>query len=132
MRVVSADPITLSVIQAGIRAAAEEMFATLRKTAMSPIIYEVLDVGTGVTDGAGNLADSGAGIPTFVGVLDKAVRRIVARASDSDASDSDIVEGDIFVTNDPNFGGVTHLNDCLLYTSPSPRDGLLSRMPSSA
>ena len=27
------------------------------------------------------------------------------------------------------FGG---LNSCLLYTSPSPRDGLLSRMPSSA
>ena len=25
-----------------------------------------------------------------------------------------------------------HTNDCLLYTSPSPRDGLLSRMPSSA
>ena len=28
-----------------------------------------------------------------------------------------------------NFGGT---NSCLLYTSPSPRDGLLSRMPSSA
>ena len=26
----------------------------------------------------------------------------------------------------------TTLNTCLLYTSPSPRDGLLSRMPSSA
>ena len=26
------------------------MFAVLKKTAMSPIIYEVLDVGTGVTD----------------------------------------------------------------------------------
>ena len=25
-----------------------------------------------------------------------------------------------------------HVKDCLLYTSPSPRDGLLSRMPSSA
>ena len=24
------------------------------------------------------------------------------------------------------------INSCLLYTSPSPRDGLLSRMPSSA
>ena len=24
------------------------------------------------------------------------------------------------------------IDDCLLYTSPSPRDGLLSRMPSSA
>ena len=33
-------------------------------------------------------------------------------------------------------GGLTNLFDqnkaCLLYTSPSPRDGLLSRMPSSA
>ena len=27
---------------------------------------------------------------------------------------------------------VTNHSDCLLYTSPSPRDGLLSRMPSSA
>ena len=29
------------------------------------------------------------------------------------------------------FGGLPD-NACLLYTSPSPRDGLLSRMPSSA
>ena len=27
---------------------------------------------------------------------------------------------------------ITELRNCLLYTSPSPRDGLLSRMPSSA
>ena len=27
---------------------------------------------------------------------------------------------------------VAKINTCLLYTSPSPRDGLLSRMPSSA
>ena len=31
-----------------------------------------------------------------------------------------------------NWIGVNHDGDCLLYTSPSPRDGLLSRMPSSA
>ena len=105
----SADPVTLTVIQSGIRAAAREMFETLRKTAMSPIIYEVLDVGTGVTDAAGNLADSGAGIPTFVGVIDKAVRRIIELAGNES-----IVEGDVFVTNDPNFGGVTHLNDVVL------------------
>ena len=30
-----------------------------------------------------------------------------------------------------NFSKLT-VTDCLLYTSPSPRDGLLSRMPSSA
>ena len=29
-------------------------------------------------------------------------------------------------------GGYIYYNNCLLYTSPSPRDGLLSRMPSSA
>ena len=31
-------------------------------------------------------------------------------------------------------GGPSHqdMYDCLLYTSPSPRDGLLARMPSSA
>ena len=28
--------------------------------------------------------------------------------------------------------GIENLYTCLLYTSPSPRDGLLSRMPSSA
>ena len=28
--------------------------------------------------------------------------------------------------------GIQVSKDCLLYTSPSPRDGLLSRMPSSA
>ena len=30
------------------------------------------------------------------------------------------------------YSGVGKINACLLYTSPSPRDGLLSRMPSSA
>ena len=29
-------------------------------------------------------------------------------------------------------GELEQSRDCLLYTSPSPRDGLLSRMPSSA
>lgn len=102
------DPFTLSVIQAGFDNAAEEMFAVLRKTAMSPIIYEVLDVGTGVTDGQGRLVASGAGIPTFVGVLDKTVKVILERY------DTCIQDGDIFVTNDPNHGGVTHLNDVVI------------------
>ena len=31
-----------------------------------------------------------------------------------------------------NINSVMLHGDCLLYTSPSPRDGLLSRMPSSA
>jgi N-methylhydantoinase B len=103
------DPITGTGIQASLTAAADEMFAVLQKTAMSPIIYEVLDVGTGITDAAGELVSSGAGIPTFVGVLDKAVKRIV-ELHGADA----IRPGDLFVTNDPYYGGVTHLNDVVV------------------
>ena len=47
------DLVTRSVIQAALEAAAEEMFAVIRRTAMSPIIYEVLDMGTGITDAEG-------------------------------------------------------------------------------
>ena len=36
------------------------------------------------------------------------------------------------ITNIAEQGGETQAKHCLLYTSPSPRDGLLSRMPSSA
>ena len=38
------------------------------------------------------------------------------------------------LANYPELAGYTRgqIYDCLLYTSPSPRDGLLSRMPSSA
>ncbi len=86
------------------------MFAALRKTAMSAIIYEVLDAGTAITDGDGNLASSGAGIPSFVGVLDKAVKRII----EVNGAPGAIGPGDIFATNDPFYGGVTHLNDVVL------------------
>ena len=103
------DPITLEIIQSSLQATSDEMFAALRKTAMSAIIYEVLDMGTGITDGEGNLASSGAGIPAFVGVLDKAVKRVI-EVNDP----GDIRPGDIFVTNDPYYGGVTHLNDVVL------------------
>ena len=38
----------------------------------------------------------------------------------------------IWPTLDDELGYPTEFTHCLLYTSPSPRDGLLSRMPSSA
>ena len=103
------DPITLDIIQNALQATADEMFAVLRKTAMSSIIYEVLDMGTGITDAAGDIATSGAGIPSFVGVLDKAVKVITAKFPLET-----LAEGDIFLTNDPFHGGVTHLNDLVL------------------
>jgi N-methylhydantoinase B len=104
------DRITLEIIQSSLQATSDEMFAAFRKTAMSAIIYEVLDMGTGITDARGELASSGAGIPAFVGVLDKAVKRIIELHPGPDA----FAPGDIFATNDPFYGGVTHLNDVVL------------------
>jgi N-methylhydantoinase B len=103
------DPITLEIIQNSLQAISDEMFSAMRRTAMSSIIYEVLDMGTCVTDAEGNLATSGAGIPAFVGCLDKAVKRIVELNGEPD----DIRPGDVFATNDPYYGGVTHLNDVI-------------------
>jgi len=103
------DPITLEIIQSSLQAISDEMFAAFRKTAMSAIIYEVLDLGTAITDAEGNLASSGAGIPAFVGVLDKAVKRVIELNEPGG-----IRPGDVFATNDPYYGGVTHLNDVVL------------------
>lgn len=103
------DPITQEIIQNSLQAAADEMFAAFRKTAMSSIIYEVLDMGTGILDDKGEIACSGAGIPAFIGVLDKAAKVIIARHKPEE-----IREGDVFATNDPYYGGVTHLNDIIV------------------
>ena len=46
-----------------------------------------------------------------------------------------VKEGKVFIGEDSEIKVEdigAKLNACLLYTSPSPRDGLLSRMPSSA
>ena len=104
------DPITLEIIQNSLQSAADEMFAAMKKTAMSSIIYEVLDMGTGITDAKGEIACSGAGIPGFVGVLDKAVKVIAGKFGAPGAVEA----GDVFVTNDPYYGGVTHLNDIVV------------------
>jgi N-methylhydantoinase B len=104
------DPITMEIIQNSLQATADEMFGALRRTAMSAIIYEVLDMGTGITDMHGELAGSGAGIPAFVGVLDKSVKKIIEKFN----RPGDIEPGDVFMTNDPYNGGVTHLNDMVL------------------
>ena len=101
--------ITKEIIQSTLAAVAEEMFATMRKTAMSSVIYEVLDFGVAVTDSDGQLASSGAGIPSFVGMLEPAVKAVIAKHGAAGFG-----EGDIFITNDPFGGGVSHLNDVTL------------------
>ena len=48
--------------------------------------------------------------PAFVGVLDKTVKKVLSKFD----KPGNIEQGDIFMTNDPYNGGVTHLNDVIL------------------
>lgn len=105
----SVDPVTIEVIQQSLSATTDEMFAVTRKTAMSSVIYEVLDFGVAVTDKNGALASAGAGIPSFIGMVDPAVRTIIKKYEPHS-----INEGDIFISNDPFAGGVSHTNDVVV------------------
>jgi len=115
----AADRFTIDIIQNSLQAICDEMFAVMQKTAMSAIIYEVLDMGTAIVDEHGNLACAGAGIPLFIAGLDKCVCFIKEKCAQEGI---EINEGDIFVTNDPYYGGVTHLND-VIFSMPVFVDG---------
>ena len=56
----------------------------------------------------------------------------LAAAEEEAAAAPDANDADIMKDIDVSKLDWSLLNVCLLYTSPSPRDGLLSRMPSSA
>lgn len=84
------------------------MFAAQRRTSMSPVIYETLDFGIGITDAQGRLLTQGMGIPGFVGALDGAVRDVLNKFG------ARVHPGDVFITNDPYGGGGTHLSDVTL------------------
>ncbi|WP_417583330.1 hydantoinase B/oxoprolinase family protein [Pelagibacterium sp.] len=116
---ISHDPVTFDIIQNALEAVADEMFVAQRKASMSAIIYEVLDLSTSILDAKGEIAASGAGIPAFIGVLDKAIHGIFKKFP----LDT-IKPGDVFASNDPYYGGVTHLNDMVL-AAPVFSDGRL-------
>lgn len=63
------DPFTLEIVKDSLLAAGDEMFVALARTSMSPIIYEVLDYASGLTDAKGNLLTQGNGVTGFIGML---------------------------------------------------------------
>lgn len=103
------DPVTLEIIQGALTGISDEMFMSMARAAMSPVIYEVLDFGVAITDAGGDLASAGAGIPGFVGMLQPSVKAVIRKYGEQN-----IRNGDIFITNDPFTGGVSHLNDVVL------------------
>jgi N-methylhydantoinase B len=103
----ASDRFTMDVLREGFAAISDEMFVSLQRTSQSPIIYEVLDFGVGISDAEGELVSQGNGIAGFLGPLGDAVKETIARHKD-------VKPGDVIIANDPYAGGGTHLSDVAL------------------
>lgn len=101
------DTFTLDIIKDSLYAIGEEMFISVARSSKSPVIYEVLDFASALTDSEGNLLTQGNGVTGFIGLLSFMVKEVVRKYKSSD----NINEGDIFIINDPYMGGGSHLSD---------------------
>ena len=115
------NPYTLEIIKSSLTAIGDEMFSALRRTSMSPIIYETLDYSVGVTDRTGELIAQGNGTTVFLGMIDSLVKDVLAKFG----PDNEIHPGDMFISNDPYQGGGTHLSDVALVKPVFYRDELV-------
>src|SRR5215467_12632189 len=98
------DPATFEIVKNGFYKIAEEMRVVLAKTAYSPLLKSAGDYSCGLFDGRGEMVAQGPDLPIHLGSMPDAVRAIVAHFA------SDVYDGDVFVHNDPYFGG-SHLPD---------------------
>jgi len=115
------DPVTLAVLKGRLEQIADEMDATLYRSAFNPIIAEARDACHGLyhAESGDTLVQGTKGLPIFVGAMSFAVRSVIAKV----AQDGGLDPGDVFLFNDPYDGG-THLNDFRL-VRPVFRDGRL-------
>jgi len=102
------DPILLAVLKGRLEQVADEMDATLFRSAFNPIIAEAHDASHGLyhAETGETLVQGKSGLPIFVGAMAFAVKAVIDKA----ARDGDLTEGDVYIFNDPYDGG-THLSD---------------------
>jgi len=98
------DPIALQVLVGGLRAACDEMGATLIRSAYSANIKERHDCSTALFDAAGELAMQAEHIPVHLGSMPDAVAAVLGEEQHPGRS---------WILNDPYRGG-THLPDITL------------------
>ncbi len=102
------DPITFSILTGRLEQIADEMDATLYRSAFNPIIAEARDACHGLyhAETGATLVQGQRGLPIFVGAMAFAVKAVI----DKVALQGGLEDGDTFIFNDPYAGG-THLND---------------------
>jgi N-methylhydantoinase B len=102
------DPVTLAILKGRLEQIADEMDATLYRSAFNPIIAEARDACHGLyhAETGATLVQGANGLPIFVGAMAFAVKAVI----DKVAREGGLEAGDTFLFNDPYEGG-THLND---------------------
>jgi N-methylhydantoinase B len=113
------DPVTLAVLNGRLVQVADEMDATLYRSAFNPIIAEAHDACHGLyhAETGATLVQGTSGLPIFVGAMAFAVKAVINKVREQ----GELTEGDTYIFNDPYDGG-THLNDFRL-VRPVMRDG---------
>ncbi len=115
------DPITLSVIGAGLQQVCDEMDLTFSRAAFSPVIAEANDRSDGIyaADDGSLIAQGAGGLPVFVGTMQFSTRTIIEMIADGRVLPPE--PEDIYIVNDPYLGG-THLMD-VRFAKPVYRNG---------
>ena len=103
------DPITTEILRNAFVSIAQDMNATLIRSAYSPIIYEGKDCSVALLDNRGNVLGQSLGLPLFLGNLQVCVQ-LTAEMFGWDY----FHPGDIFFMNDSYMTG-THLNDVTMF-----------------
>ena len=99
-----ADPVTTEIVRNFVISCAEDMNASLWRSAHSAVIYEGRDSAVGLLDADGNMLGQSSGVPLFIGAIDANVHHVIDYYGD------DIAPGDIFIMNDSYMQG-SHLHD---------------------
>ena len=99
-----ADPIGFEVVKNGLEALADELAITIVRTAHSQVVRDNMDFSTAICDAQGRVVAQGCGIPLHLGALPDALATLTRVYA------GNINEGDVFILNDPDQGGM-HLPD---------------------
>lgn len=110
MATAAVDPITTEVIRNALNSAAEEMNATLVRSAYTWIIYELRDCSVALLDAEHRVLGQSSGLPIFLGNLE-----VCTQLTEEMYGREVWQPGDVWVLNDSYLAG-THLNDISVYS----------------
>jgi len=113
------DAITTEIIRSGLNAAADDMNATLIRSAYTPVIYEMKDCSVALLDDHHQILGQSSGLPIFLGNLE-----VVTEVTELLHGREVWRPGDVWILNDSYMAG-THLHDMTVYGPVFLDDGLV-------